>query len=158
MKNRKKWICGIAGILRTDNSVSHYHILSQTLSPDERIRAKRFHSEKDRNRFVICHGILRILLASYLSVEPGELQFSFEKYGKPVLADSFGRVKIHFSMSRSGDKTLFAFTRSGEIGVDVEQMRNIFEMDQIVERCFSITITAFVLTRDLNQSTIEIIY
>jgi 4'-phosphopantetheinyl transferase len=118
-------------------SVSYYHILSQTLSLDEHRRAERFYFERDKKRFVICHGILRMLLAHYLSVKPGKLQFYSGKYGKPALVDTFGRGKLFFNLSRSGDHALYAFTRDREIGIDIEQIRNISEMNQIAERVFS---------------------
>ncbi len=118
-------------------SIPHYQVLLRVLSIDERIRAKRFHFEKDKKRFVICHGILRILLASYLRIKPDKLQFCFGEYGKPALADTSGRRKIYFNLSRSGDFALYAFTRGSEIGVDIEQIRNISELDQIAERYFS---------------------
>ncbi len=113
--------------------VSHRRILEQALSLDECIRAKRFHFEKDKKRFVVCRGILRMLLAHYLSVKPGKLQFCLGEYGKPALDDTFGRGGVYFNLSHSGDHALYAFTRGREIGVDIEQIRDISEMDKIAD-------------------------
>ena len=111
--------------------------LYQTLSVDERVRAKRFHFEKDRKRFIARHGILRTILGCYLNVEPSRLQFSYGKNGKPALADTFGKEAILFNMSDSEDLAIYGFTRDHEIGVDIEHIRDIPEMDQIAERFFS---------------------
>jgi 4'-phosphopantetheinyl transferase len=112
--------------------------LNQTLSIDERERAGRFHFEQDRRYFIVRRGILRTILGYYLNVEPGRLQFQYGKNGKPALADTFGNGTISFNISRSERLALFVFTRDREIGVDIEYMRDISEMEQIVERFFSV--------------------
>jgi len=120
-----------------DLPILGFQKLYQTLSIDERVRAERFHFEKDRKCFIARHGILRTILGCYLNVEPSRLQFCYGKYGKPELADTFGEGPILFNMSDSEGLALYAFTRSQEIGVDIEHIRDIPEMDQITERFFS---------------------
>jgi 4'-phosphopantetheinyl transferase len=124
--------------------------LHETLSIDERTRAERFHFEKDRRRYIVEHGILRAILSSYLSIEPSLVQFWYGQYGKPELANPFVNARIHFNMSDSQGLALFAFTRDHEIGVDIEQVRNIPEMDQIAEQFFSPEETA--IFRSLPES------
>ncbi len=120
-----------------DHPVSRCQRLTQLLSRDERMRVERFHFEKDRKRFIVCRGILRTILGCYLSVQPSRLQFCYGKRGKPALADTFGKGTIRFNISHSNGVALFAFTRDREIGVDIEKIRDIAEMDQIAERFFS---------------------
>jgi 4'-phosphopantetheinyl transferase len=116
------------------------------LSGDERIRAERFHFEKDRERFIIRRGILRTLLGGYSGVGANRLQFCYGKNGKPALADEFGKGKICFNSSSSEGSAIYAFTRDSEIGVDIEYMRDIPEMAQIAERIFSVKEKALFLT------------
>lgn len=106
------------------------------LSIDERARAGRFYFEEDRERFIARHGILRMILGCYLGVEASELRFCYGRNGKPRLADTFGNGTIPFSMSSSEGLALYGFARNSEIGVDVECVRDIPEMDQIGERIF----------------------
>jgi 4'-phosphopantetheinyl transferase len=120
-----------------DLPIIGFQKLYQTLSVDERVRAKRFHFEKDRRRFIVGRGILRMVLSCYLSVEPYQLQFCYGKNGKPALADTFGKGSILFNMSDSEGLALYAFARDHEIGVDIEHIRYIPEMDQIAEQYFS---------------------
>ena len=103
------------------------------LSAEERMKAERFHFEKDRECFIVRRGILRTLLSDYLGVEPGYLQFRYEKNEKPVLTDAFGLEKIHFNLSHSEGLALYAFTHDHEIGLDIEYIRDISEMEQIVD-------------------------
>ena len=120
-----------------DQPVSRFQRQKKLLSPDESIRAERFYFEIDRKRFIACHGILRTILGFYLGIEPSALQFCYGKNGKPALVDAFGNGTIHFNISRSEGLALFAFTRGREIGVDIEHIRDIPEMEQIAERFFS---------------------
>jgi 4'-phosphopantetheinyl transferase len=120
-----------------DQPTSLLERLVCTLSIDERARAGRFYFEEDRKRFIIRHGILRMILGYYLGVKAGELQFSHGRNGKPRLADTFRNRTIPFSMSSSEGLALYGFTRNREIGIDVECVRDIPEMDQIAELIFS---------------------
>ncbi len=112
--------------------------LNQTLSIDERERAERFHFDQDRKRFIAGRGILRTILGCYLGVEPSLLHFCSGKNGKPRLAHTLGNGTIHFSLSHSEGIVLYGFTRGREIGVDIERVRDIPEMDQIAEQFFSV--------------------
>jgi 4'-phosphopantetheinyl transferase len=107
------------------------------LSIDERMRAERFHFETDRKRFIVRRGILRMILGHYLDIEPSRLQFCYGENGKPALADIFGKGTVQFNLSHSEGVALYAFTRDREIGVDIELIRDISEMEQIAERFFS---------------------
>ena len=53
------------------------------LSSEERERALRFRFETDRRRYIVAHGALRSILASYLNANPDDLQFSIGSNGKP---------------------------------------------------------------------------
>ena len=121
-----------------DQAVSRLHRLRQTLSMDERMRAERFRFEQDRTRFIVSRGILRTILGRYLNVEPGRLQFCYGKNGKPMLADTFGKRTIFFNMSDSEGIALYAFSRDGEIGVDIEKICDNPERDQIADQICSV--------------------
>ncbi|MEL7244923.1 MAG: 4'-phosphopantetheinyl transferase superfamily protein [Cyanobacteria bacterium J06573_2] len=58
---------------------------AQLLSEDELVRARRFHFEQHRQRFIAGRGILRSILGSYLNIEPSQINFGYEPRGKPFL-------------------------------------------------------------------------
>ena len=111
--------------------------LEETLSLEERSRADRFRLENDRNRFIVGHGILRRILGRYLGIEPHLLKFFRGAHGKPYLQNDSSSRLIHFNISHSGAIGLFVFTRNREIGVDVEKVRPIADLDRIVRSFFS---------------------
>ena len=110
---------------------------SRVLSNDERSRSKRFYFDFDRERYIIAHGILRVILGRYLDLEPGQLQFCYGKNRKPAISKNYCNEDIRFNISYSEDIALYAFTLYHEIGVDVEVVHDIPEKDQIAERFFS---------------------
>ncbi len=122
---------------RLDRMVSSGRNLERTLSSDEKARANRFRFERDRARYMTGRGILRALLGMYLDVEPEAVEFGHERERKPALSGRFGRDPIRFNMSRSGDLALYAFARDRELGVDVERIDPLPEMDRIVEGFFT---------------------
>jgi len=109
--------------------------LSQILSSDERARSSRFRYDLDRDRFVVSHAALRILLARYLRTRPSAIEFSCNEFGKPGLSGNSGR-ELQFNLSHSGTLALFAFARA-QVGVDIERIRPEFATEQIAERFFS---------------------
>lgn len=110
----------------------------ETLAPDERDRAGRFHFEKDRVRFILTRGILRKILARYLQSDAALLRFDYNAYGKPSLAGRKGSAPaLHFNLSHAHEIALYAFTLQREVGIDIEFIRNDFACEEIAGRFFS---------------------
>jgi 4'-phosphopantetheinyl transferase len=101
------------------------------------MRAKRYIFEYDRKRFVVRRGILRALLGSYLGISPEQVRFTYGKNQKPELTGTSDADKIHFNISHSEGLAVFAFSNNSEIGVDIEYIRDVPEMDRIIDRLFS---------------------
>ncbi|HEY1339186.1 MAG TPA: 4'-phosphopantetheinyl transferase superfamily protein [Bryobacteraceae bacterium] len=105
--------------------------LRALLSPDETARMERFYTEQLRRDFAIAHGCLRALLGRHLAVEPATIQFTYSERGKP-------RVKgIEFSLSHAGSLMAVAVAEGCEVGVDIEKIRPMNDLDRIAGRFFS---------------------
>lgn len=122
---------------RLNQPESRIQELLQTLAPDERSRAERFHFRKDRENFIVSHGILRAILGRYLNREPGQLRFCYGPYGKPALAGEGGSAPLRFNLSHADGLACFAIARGREVGIDLERIRTDMEEQQIAERFFS---------------------
>ena len=107
------------------------------LSSAERERAARFKFAWDRNRYLIAHGALRSILATYLGVDAAAIDFNSGPAGKPKLAGKLASEALEFNLSHSGEIALIAVTRSNEIGVDVECIREDFAFKPIAQRFFT---------------------
>lgn len=109
----------------------------QVLSSDELERASRFRFERDRRRFIVGRARLRMILGAYLQCDPGELAFAIGPQGKPrLVAPPVGEAPLHFNVSHSQDGALYAVTREGPVGVDIEREREIGEWAEIAASVF----------------------
>lgn len=116
-----------------EQSTAKIQQLAQTLSEDERIRGNKFYFERDRNRFIVGRGLLRIILGRYTNLEPHHLKFSYSSRGKPALSCN----SLQFNLSHSQGLVLYAITRDRQIGIDLEQIRPVSDIEQLSKSCFS---------------------
>lgn len=108
----------------------------QTLSGDELSRAKRFHFERDRQRFIVARSGLRQIISRYTKQQPTELYFGYTDYGKPFLSHP-AESGLRFNLSHSGDLALYALAYERDLGLDIEQIRPMADALQIAGRFFS---------------------
>ncbi|HZI78371.1 MAG TPA: 4'-phosphopantetheinyl transferase superfamily protein [Vicinamibacterales bacterium] len=104
------------------------------LSEDERVRADRFVFDIHRRRFIACRAWLRTRLAERLGRPPASLRFEYGPVGKPSL---FGGEPLRFNVSHSDRHALVAMAEGAEIGVDIERLRPLSDMDALAARVFS---------------------
>jgi 4'-phosphopantetheinyl transferase len=107
------------------------------LSHDECTRAGRFQFRKDGDSFVIRGGLLRYLLSRYLPVSPLEHEFIRGPNGKPELVATQGAARLYFNMSHSSSMALYAFSRAAAVGVDIERIRPMEDLDNIARNFFT---------------------
>lgn len=108
------------------------HRLLAFLSEREQTRAKRFKFDQDRDRFTMAAGWMRRLLGRVLGVDPSHLAFTYGDHGKPALEGGPA-----FNLSHSGDHLLLGMAGAGRLGVDVEVVRPMADLEQLAARYFS---------------------
>lgn len=106
--------------------------LGEFLSDDEQSRADAFHFERDCRRFVVGRGVLRVLLGRYLDRAPQDVLFTYGPNGKPYLIED----QVSFNLAHSEGLAVFAFTRAGDVGIDVERVRDLPDWPAITATCF----------------------
>jgi 4'-phosphopantetheinyl transferase len=118
------------------------------LCEEERDRAARLLSARDRELWMSARGLLRALLGRYLGREPATLRFVLGEHGKPALLEDTTRATspgrpidsqpppTAFNLSHSGGRALYAFTEDGAVGVDVECARRRRDEVGIASRTF----------------------
>ena len=110
---------------------SHYRGL---LSAEEIACADRFAFDALRASYEVSHGALRLLLAQYVNCSPRDVGLTIGANGKPALRDDSG---LRFNMSHSGRLAVYAIARCCEVGVDVEEIRAIADLEGVARRFFS---------------------
>lgn len=106
----------------------------RTLSAQELVKLEGFKLQQQANRYLAVRGVLRQILAGYLDVEPADLIFESNAYGKPYLANA----SLFFNISHSGDCLLIAVSDFDSIGVDIELIKSRRNLLGLAKRCFSV--------------------
>jgi 4'-phosphopantetheinyl transferase len=104
------------------------------LSPDERERAARFHFRRDAMRWIVARATLRDVLGRCLRIDPAAVAFAYGEKGKPALA---GSTDLQFSVAHSAEVAAYAVGVGAPVGVDVERLRPLDQLEAIAERTFS---------------------
>jgi 4'-phosphopantetheinyl transferase len=112
--------------------------LAALLSTEEHNRAARFAFDRDRQRFTLSHGLLRLILARYVGDAAGQLQFEAGVHGKPALLrrSPIGQA-IEFSLSHSGQYAAVAVADGRAVGVDIEVCRPDVDALTLAQRFFA---------------------
>jgi 4'-phosphopantetheinyl transferase len=108
--------------------------LSALLHTDELARAKRYHHEKDRLRFITSRGSLRLLLGNYLKKEPADIEFGISPGKKPFIVEPVTR--LHYNTSHTETHVLVAIATS-ELGIDVERTDSSLDWEDVLYSSFS---------------------
>jgi 4'-phosphopantetheinyl transferase len=114
---------------KLDASTERDTYLQSLLQPDEISRAQRYHQPADRQRFIYSRAVLRALLGKHVNEQAGQILLSEGINKKPVLSNY---PNVFFNVSHSGDWVLIAISRM-RVGVDVEQIRPDFPVDDLLD-------------------------
>lgn len=119
-----------------DCSSSEITHLAEVLSPAEINRAEAFHFERDRRLFQVSHGALRFILCQYVDCHPAEIKYQVTSNGKPFLVND---PELYFNLSHSHERAIVAVSRIHPLGVDIEHVRSLENIDLLARQCFSPT-------------------
>jgi 4'-phosphopantetheinyl transferase len=100
------------------------------LAADEQLRADRFRFDCDRQSFVAARSGMRRILGRYLNQDAAAIEFAYGSHGKPCLVDG----TIEFNLSHSGDWALLAVARDRAVGVDIERIKPMAELEKLTAR------------------------
>lgn len=103
----------------------------------EKNKALRFVHKIHRDRYVVSHGKLRVILATYVDMPPGKICFVEEAFGKPYIYMDGKAHKVKFNLSHTADKLIVAVCPSVQLGVDIEKWNGKIDYKMLAKECFS---------------------
>jgi 4'-phosphopantetheinyl transferase len=115
----------------------HARWLEDAITPEEHSRAARFATASLARRFIASRGTLRLLLSHFVGGSPRALRFQYGVAGKPALAWPDSATEVQFNLSHSGDVALYSLARTIRVGVDVEVLRPIPDIDGVARLVFT---------------------
>ncbi|WP_432003729.1 4'-phosphopantetheinyl transferase family protein [Streptomyces sioyaensis] len=106
---------------------------SELLPVPELRRAAGFHAEPARLEFLLGRMLLRSCLSRYFGGAPAGWRLRAGAYGKPELAEDGrgGRPGVAFNLSHSEGLCLLGFTGGPTLGIDIERVRPVDDMDSL---------------------------
>ncbi len=114
--------------------LSQIPAFSVLLDENEIARAKRFHFDEHRQRYIVAHAVLRKILSLYTAISPEKMEFVLGPRGKPYLKEN--KWDLQFNVSHSHDRIVYALTHHVEVGVDIEKIEPHFD-EGVAKRFFS---------------------
>jgi 4'-phosphopantetheinyl transferase len=122
-------------LMPLDVPASDLERYSKLLARDERMRVARFHFERDRLRYTIARGVLRVLLGNHLGLAPAAIEFAQGEHGKPYVASP--AAPVHFNLSHCADLAIYAISRTHVPGVDIDRLDRKVDDAALARRYFS---------------------
>ncbi len=137
------WHVSLASL---DNHRSH---LLTLLSQQERDTFERANHYQTHPPQLASKALLRLLLATYLHVDPHTLDIAHGPHGKPFLAHP---ISLQFSLSHTKTDAVFALTQQDAIGIDMETERTLTDHLDLAARFFSPTEYQYLQNLSWNDS------
>ena len=107
--------------------------LKVLLSAEEIQRSEELVFQNRSEDYIISRGILRKILAQYLGEAPEFVSLELNTTGKPYLTSS----RYHFNLSHSNNLFICGISRDTPIGIDLQQIYPISNIDTLIRNYFS---------------------
>jgi 4'-phosphopantetheinyl transferase len=104
------------------------------LSAHERQRLGRLTNQETRQEFIVCRGVLHLLLSVLSAEEPEHVRVNEDGNGKPRLEEDGHKHALAFNISHTNGLCLIACGREMEVGVDVEYIDPLPELAAMAEK------------------------
>lgn len=146
-------------LFKTNRGSCHYYIKKLSdismfenefynlLNKEEIIRFNRYRFEKDKLRFLYGRGLLRKELSVILKCHARDIEFKYNRYGKPLINTKIHRL-IHFNISHSRESLALVFSSVNSVGIDIESV----DMNTDINNLLSIVLSE---EESLKWSSIE---
>jgi 4'-phosphopantetheinyl transferase len=120
-----------------DEPTERIRSLRELLTDPEQQQADRFLFAEHRQRFTVGRAQLRRILGGYIDVAPERVDFRYTNLGKPYFAEGVSDPHLEFNFTNSNDWALLAITHQTNLGIDIEKIREMTNMEGLARRFFA---------------------
>jgi 4'-phosphopantetheinyl transferase len=103
------------------------------LDQSEQNKVEKLHFLRDKTLYQLSHYMLRWVLSQYLNMQPQQIEFDTNQYGKPSVK---GCNKLFFNLSHTNGVSVIALSKNKTIGIDVEKINPKIEVNSIADNFF----------------------
>ena len=125
-------------------SSDEFATYKNTLSKNELKKVHFFEFDNVRDAYVVSQGALRKLLSGYLGIPSMMVKFGRGQKGKPYSVDN---PNLYFNLTNSGKHVAIAFSFDGEVGIDIEQIRPLPDLDMLIQKNFTAREIKFITAK-----------
>lgn len=135
--------------ISTDISEVKLAKYKSVLSENELEKASFFEFEKVKSSYIISQGALRLLLSKYINIPTSLVKLGRKEKGKPFSINDSG---LYFNMSNSGELVVIAFSRGSEVGIDIEKIRPLPDLEKMIASNFTANEIKFINGKPAEKS------
>ena len=126
---------------KTEDLSPEYSILKNLINSEDKLKAEKLLFVEDRDTYLICHTLLRLVLSRKLKMDPNDIPIVYDKNNKPWLEGN----SLFFNISHTRGAFVFAISQSSRVGVDLEKTDRSIDFDSIIKRFFCRRECEFIL-------------
>jgi len=126
---------------KTKDLNSRYLDLKTHITNVEKSIADKFHFDKDRETYISCHALLRLIIAKKLNTKPLKIIFKNETNKKPYLPGN----PLYFNITHTREAFAFGISKHLYVGIDLEKINLRMDFYSIIETFFSNREREFIL-------------
>ena len=125
----------------TKHLSSRYLDIKRYITNDEALRANKFLFDEDRETYISCHAMLRLILANELNTNPSGILMINGKDNKPGLQGN----PVYFNITHTREAFALTISRHYYVGIDMEKVNPGLDFYSIVKTYFSKRESDFIL-------------
>ncbi|HWS01692.1 MAG TPA: 4'-phosphopantetheinyl transferase superfamily protein [Prolixibacteraceae bacterium] len=127
-------------------------VMNQILTEEELAFANRFKVVVQKNTWISCRMTLRLILGTYLQLNPKAVEFKKNRFGRLSLANS----RMFFNVSHTESSFLLGFSFDGRIGLDLDKLKTEEDLNLLTGFAFSDQETEYCRSGNLSDRFLEI--
>ncbi|KJD32011.1 hypothetical protein PW52_15985 [Tamlana sedimentorum] len=135
--------------------ISDFHFLidhaKHLINKEELKRAQRYYHKKDRDRFIVCRTILKLLLEQHTNILATKINIKIDSNKKPYVDTA---PTMFFNISHSGEYAAIVFSNT-QVGIDIEKIKSKPIEREIITSIFNNTEADLILN---TSNTNELFY
>lgn len=126
---------------KTKDLSSSYTGLKKYINLNDKLKADRMYFSEDRDTYLFCHTLLRLVLSRKLRIDPSDLLIINDINNKPGLQGDL----LFFNVSHTREAFSFAISDRLKVGIDLEKVDREIDFRSIIKTFFSSGEVKFIL-------------
>jgi 4'-phosphopantetheinyl transferase len=110
--------------------------MARLLSKEEWQRTNQLRGSELQNQYILCHGVLRMIVSEYTDTDPTNIAFEHGEFGKPKISGFRGKDGIEFNLAHTRGLGVYAFNLDARVGIDIEHLSIFPEMEAVASQIF----------------------